>query len=360
MARPSPEVESATYIDRIMANGKELVSGKRLKPFQNYLQFQVSTPFFSPYSNLTYQYRIKNSPDSSWQRGSPRQTLFDLVALEPGRYEFEIVATDDSRKIVSQPAVYQFEIEPPWYKTWAFRTGLLVVVAAASFLTLRHYYQDRLRKQRLEYQKILAVQAERQRISAEIHDDIGAGLSAIRLLSELTTNRLPEGETKQAVGKIHASISALSTKMREVIWSLNTDNDKLDNLLYYLRRQALLLFENSPIQLSVSFPTHEIPPLEIKGEKRRHIYLAVKEALHNCLKHSGARHCQLSMHLEAQSLHITVADDGTGFLPPPEPHTGSGVPGMKKRMQQIKGSFALQSQNNTTITFVIPLLDKHE
>ena len=206
---------------------------------------------------------------------------------------------------------------------------------------------------------MLVIQAERQRISTEIHDDLGAGLSAVRLLAELTKNKLPETEAKKEVGKIHASLGELSHKMREVIWSLNTDNDYLENLLFYIRRQALLLFENSPIQLKVSFPSQAIPLVAISGEKRRHIYLAVKEALHNCLKHSGAKNCELAMRIENRVLQLTVTDDGAGFSPPGKEKAGNGLTNMKKRMEQMAGRFEVLSHEKTIITFRIPLTEKH-
>ena len=355
MKKPTPEISKATYIDKVMANGRELTVVNKLKHFQNHLQFHVSTPSYAPRSKVIYQYRIRNAFDSTWQMGVPGQSVFNVIALEPGVYTFEIVATDKSRNVISQPALYQFEIEKPWFQTWAFRIGACLAIAAFIFYFIQHYYSSRLRKQRIEYEKILAVQAERQRISSEIHDDIGAGLSAIRLLTEITKNKLPENEVQKEVGKIHASISELSHKMREVIWSLNTDNDHLENLLYYIQRQATALFENSPIQLRVSLPTQQIPDKVVRGEKRRHIYLAVKEALHNCLKHSQAQSCSLTMKIEGRSLEIVIADDGKGFCPEEKKQAGNGLANMKKRMQEINGYFEVQSTPKTAIRFVVPL-----
>ncbi|ANE52016.1 hypothetical protein SY85_17445 [Flavisolibacter tropicus] len=358
MVLPTSNVYIKTYIDKVVTNGKELISGNKLAHFQNHLQFSVSTPFYSPYSKIIYQYRIKSATDSTWQTGAPGQTVFDVVALEPGRYTFEIVAADKSKNVISKPAVYSFEIEPPWYQTWVFRGLVAIAVVALGLLVVRYYYRTRLRKQSAEYEKILAVQAERQRISSEIHDDIGAGLSALRLLTEITKDKLPESEAQREVGKIHTSISELSQKMREVIWSLNTDNDNLKNLLYYIQRQAYLLFENSPIRLKVLFPTQDIPEVVIKGEKRRHIYLAVKEALHNCLKHSDAETCYLTMRVEDRILKIIIVDDGKGFAPIDKWQTGNGLTGMKRRMQQINGFFEIQSKEQTEVRFIIPLNEK--
>ena len=140
-----------------------------------------------------------------------------------------------------------------------------------------------------------------------------------------------------------------------MIWSLNASNDRLENLLFYIQRQALALFENSGIELKISLPPHPIENIAIQGEKRRHIYLAVKEALHNCLKHAQARHCWLQMKLEAEVLLITVADDGIGFDPGNNNGAGNGIHNMHKRMEQVDGSFRISSTEATEVHFSIPL-----
>lgn len=343
-----------TFIDNIMVNGKPFAFNK-LEHFQNHLRFQVSTPFFSPYAKITYQYRIKNTPSGNWQIGAPGQTAFNMVALEPGVYDFEIVAVDENREAVSKPARFHFEILLPWYQHWLFKTSVVLAVIALIGGGIWVYYRRRLRQQRHNFEKQLTIQAERQRISAEIHDDIGAGLLAMRLQSEMTKNRLPESDARREVEKIHAAITELSHKMKEVVWSLNTDNDQLQNLLFYIRRQALALFENSSISLRVVFPAEEIPEITIHGEKRRHIYLAVKEALHNCLKHSHARNCTLTMYIEDNALHITVADDGKGFVAQQREQAGNGLRGMKRRMQQIEGVLDVETNERTLVHFMVPL-----
>lgn len=357
MSKEAPLSLSTTFIDKIIANNTEVITGNQLKPFQNYLQFHVSTPFFSSNSKIIYEYRIKNATDSAWQRSSPGENMFDLIVLEPGVYTLEIVATDENRKILSRPASYQFELLPAWYQHWITKSLAALAAIAIVLYIVWLYYRNRLRQQQLAYEKQLAIQAERHRISTEIHDDIGAGLSAVRLLTEMTKSKLPESEVRDEVEKIHMSVSELSYKMREVIWSLNTDNDRLENLLNYIRRQAFLLFENSPIRLKVIFPVDEIPALVIKSEKRRHIYLSVKEALHNCLKHSGAQNCTLTMRIDGPMLNITVADDGKGFAPPETCGTGNGLTGMKRRMQAVNGFFEVEAKESTRLQFVIPLTE---
>jgi signal transduction histidine kinase len=214
----------------------------------------------------------------------------------------------------------------------------------------------RLRRQKTEYEKLLAIQQERQRISSEIHDDIGAGLSGIRLLSELTKQKMPDQEMKGEVAKIHDSISELSGKMREVIWSLNTDNDDLESLLDYIYRQAQQLFEHSATQLYIT-RLHPVPQVLLEGEARRHIYLLVKEALHNCIKHAEASHCWLTVSMEADQLLLQIRDNGKG-MPTGNTGTGNGLRNMQKRAQAVNGSFFIANEEGTSIHFTIPLKQK--
>ncbi|MGV3657604.1 MAG: histidine kinase, partial [Chitinophagaceae bacterium] len=353
--QPATKSNISTAIDKLMVNEKTVFGVSRLPHSQNNLQFHVSTPFFSPFAKILYQYRIKSQTDSTWQTATPGQTTFTILALPPGSYTFEVVAIDNSREVISKPAFYRFQILPPWYQTWYFRTALVLLLLGLSFAALRFYFKNRLRKQRQEYEKILAVQGERQRIAAEIHDDIGAGLSAVRLLTEMVQHKVEKSEIHKDVNQIQTYLSDLSLKIKEVIWSLNASNDRLENLLFYIQRQALALFENSGIELKISLPPHPIENIAIQGEKRRHIYLAVKEALHNCLKHAQARHCWLQMKLEAEVLLITVADDGIGFDHVKNNGAGNGIFNMHKRMEQVDGSFRISTTEATEVHFSIPL-----
>ena len=90
-------------------------------------------------------------------------------------------------------------------------------------------------------EKELAVQLERQRISSEMHDDIGAGLSGVRLLTEITRSKLKDADASTEMDKIYESVGEISAKMKEVIWSLNTENDDLESLIAFKRAGADLI-----------------------------------------------------------------------------------------------------------------------
>jgi len=201
-------------------------------------------------------------------------------------------------------------------------------------------------------EKQLAVQLERQRISTEMHDDIGAGLSGVRLLTEITKSKLRDSDSTNEIDQIYQSVGDISAKMREVIWSLNTENDSLSGLIGYLQSQARLMMEHYTAKLQVSIPEH-IPDITMNGEIRRQIYLSVKEALHNIIKHSGASEVHLTISCN-QKLVIILADNGKGIDPGKINNGGNGLKNMQKRMQDINGTLTINYKKGLILTFEIP------
>ena len=202
-------------------------------------------------------------------------------------------------------------------------------------------------------EKQLAIQLERQRISAEMHDDIGAGLSGVRLLTELTKSKLKDETASAEVEKIHQSVGDISSKMKEVIWSLNTENDNLGSLISYLQNQARTMMENYPGKFTITVPAY-IPEIQVNGEARRHIYLLMKEALHNIIKHSGATKAEVVITCN-EKFRMVVKDNGKGIDVEKNNTTGNGMKNMRERVKQSGGNFSIENGNGLALTFEIPL-----
>jgi signal transduction histidine kinase len=160
----------------------------------------------------------------------------------------------------------------------------------------------------------------------------------------------------------------------EIIWAMNHENDTLDNLCAYLREYAAQSFELTSINGYIDFPA-TVPSHPISAEFRRHVFLLVKEGLHNIVKHSGAMDANLMLtlpdqHLTAnhtdntkesfaqtssdisrgsrfasdRRLEILIADNGRGFAPDQVSQFGNGLQSMRQRVSQMNGTFDLQSQ----------------
>ncbi len=166
----------------------------------------------------------------------------------------------------------------------------LIAPASREADRIRAVEQLQLENDRKELEKYKAIidarENERNRISQEIHDDIGSGLTSIRLLSEIAKAKSSQPDNKE-LEKISATSNVLMDKMNEIIWTLNSRNDSLPNLIAYLRHHVVEYFESLHMQLHLTVPD-VINEITISGKIRRNILLSVKEALHNVVKHSQA------------------------------------------------------------------------
>jgi signal transduction histidine kinase len=194
---------------------------------------------------------------------------------------------------------------------------------------------------------IKAQQEERNRISADMHDDLGAGMTTIRLFSELAkakmgNNIMPEIE------KISASADELLNKMNAIIWSMSSSNDSLGNMVAYIRSYALEYFDNTGIDCKITIPDR-LPELEVSGEIRRNVFLVVKETLNNIVKHSGANEVKIILQKEPEGFSLLIHDNGRGIDLEKLRKFGNGLKNMKKRMEDVGIEFSIENNNGTTV-----------
>jgi signal transduction histidine kinase len=215
----------------------------------------------------------------------------------------------------------------------------------------------KLENERKEFDKQMAVMAakqeERNRISADMHDELGSGVTAIRLMSEIMKSRL-KGDVVPELEKISNSANELLGKMNTIIWTMKSSNDTLESLIAYIRAHAIEYFDSTPIECKVQLPAL-IPQAEVSGEKRRNIFLSIKEALNNAMKHSQASQIQIVISTNDKWLMIKVCDNGVGIDADKLRRFGNGLSNMRRRMESIDGSFKIESDKNCVLTFKAPI-----
>lgn len=207
-----------------------------------------------------------------------------------------------------------------------------------------------------EYEKEIAIykaqQQERERISADMHDELGSGMTAIRLMSEIARNKMKEN-TPVEIEKISHSADEVLNKMNAIIWSMNSGNDTVDNLVSYIRAYAIEYFEYTHIDCRIQTPD-EIAPMELTGEKRRNVFLCVKETLNNALKHSKATELRIEIAINT-SLTIVIRDNGVGIETDKIRQFGNGLKNIAKRMEGIGGTYEIKNDGGTVTTLKLPL-----
>jgi two-component system, NarL family, sensor kinase len=184
-------------------------------------------------------------------------------------------------------------------------------------------------------------QQERQRIAREMHDEIGSGLSTILYLSHSL------GTTPEKAGKVPEIARTLMTQMNEIIWSMNSEQDHLDDFVAYVRHQTSQFLDSVEMDYRFEIPGH-LPDLTISGMKRRNIYLVIKEALHNAVKHSGADMVIVKMDFSA-GIFISIADNGRGVPASAQNPFGNGMKNMQHRIDQVGGELTVRNENGFAI-----------
>ncbi len=226
--------------------------------------------------------------------------------------------------------------------------SLIAIVRYVSFRRLRR------RVQQLEQQTLL--HKERARIAKDIHDDLGANLTQITLLSELARQDMSTPEKAGAhVEKISATARQVMKSLDEIVWAVNPRNDTLPHLVDYLGQFTIDFLRAPGIRCRLDLPEHP-PVINVPADIRHNLFLAVKEALNNIVKHAGAREVHLAVNVSNGTLHVSVKDDGQGFEQSPDNAWADGLRNMRQRMDEIGGDCAIESHagTGTTITFNVP------
>ena len=214
----------------------------------------------------------------------------------------------------------------------------------------------KIENERKEMEKQMAVlaaqQDERNRISADMHDELGSGVTAIRLMSEIVKSKMKEA-TLPEIEKISNSANDLITKMNTIIWTMASSNDTVESLVTYMRTYSFEFFESTNIDCKFNMPD-SLPKVELSGERRRNIFLAVKEALNNVLKHSKASLVQIDVEV-TNKLRITIMDNGLGIDLDKIRRFGNGLRNMQNRLENINGQFSIKNQQGTIAIFELVL-----
>jgi len=171
-------------------------------------------------------------------------------------------------------------------------------------------------------------------------------------MSEIVKSKMKEA-TLPEVDKISTSANDLITKMNTIIWTMTSSNDTVESLVAYIRTFAFEFFDSTSIDCKFKMPD-SIPRIELSGERRRNVFLAVKEALNNVLKHSKASIVQIDVEL-TDKLIIRITDNGQGIDLEKIRRFGNGLRNMQYRLENINGRFNITSNQGTIAEFELAL-----
>lgn len=350
-----------------------------LAHWQNNLQIEFFGIDFHAGEALRYQYRLEGA-DADWSPPDTNRSV-TFANLRPGTYRFLVRGVNAAGTASDSPAVVSFTILPPVWQRWWFLLICAAAVALVIVLLFRYRTsnllrinralseakeaEENLRKAREE--RLAEVESVRARIATDLHDDIGASLTQIAILSEVAQARVGSGNgaAVEPLSRITDVSNELVGTMSDIVWAINPAKDHLSDLTQRMRRVASDLL--SPKGIAVHFRSREEDKaLTIKTNARREVFLIFKESVNNISKHSCARNVYIDVELESDLLLMRIRDDGKGFVcgPPSfedtfssEGPSGNGIRNMRKRAAEMGGRFDIDSApgRGTTTFLSLPL-----
>ena len=358
---PAPAEKKNNYIPHVLFSqiltGNEPVTDVRQElklPYdRNALSFYIGASTFIDETQTRYTYLLEGSNNTRWSAPSD-QSAINFVNLSPGKYVLKVRAQFLTGRYPDQSAAYSFVILPPWWQTWWFRAAALCLLAVLGLVWIRFYVRRKLEKQRSLLEKKQAIEKERTRIATDMHDDLGAGLSRIKFLSEtIGIRKQQQLPVEDEITSIRQYSHEMIDKMGEIVWALNEKNDSLSDLLSYTRAYAMEYFVQAGICCEIETPD-DLSSRFVSGEFRRNVYLTIKEALHNIVKHSRARKVFIGIEV-GEKLTITIRDDGIGFDKQHIRPFSNGLINMERRVRDIGGELLILHGSGTTVWVSVPV-----
>ncbi|MFA6152901.1 MAG: histidine kinase [Chitinophagaceae bacterium] len=220
-------------------------------------------------------------------------------------------------------------------------------------LALMLHYRVRKKAEDVYQEKILLQTKleERNRISREMHDDLGTSLTSVNMSIELL-KRNPDDLSK--LSRLQNEILQMHSQMNVIIWRLNMRNDTLPNLVLFIRRFAEKFLADAGMK--IVFESINIPNISIESKTRHGVYMIIKEILNNIVKHSKANNVQLQFEVFLDTLRISIQEDGIGFDPNSTLYNGgNGLLNLSENVANLGGSIQWRFADNLLVEILIPL-----
>lgn len=352
--------KSEVYIDEILVNNNSFLpdtNASQIKRISlDYKENNISLKaFIKNLENASYQeiiFRIKEQ-GNKWNYLGNKGNI-NFTSLAPGNYTLELGIFDKfSNQNIVQKTI-SIHISKPFYFTalfWFFLTGLAVVL----FLFRRSI--RKLNRQRIIFQQQLALQQQRNKITADLHDDIGASLSSLQVNSAVANQLLGKdmAKTREVLNKIETQAQNIADKIGDIIWSMKPGKDEFMTLSTRIRNFANDIMGATNINYQIQIDT--AVDSKVKDiTARKNLVLIAKEAVNNAVKYSHAKNLTITLQLNADKIVLTVTDDGIGFNNTVA--NGNGLANMRKRVEELNGVFSVvsSSEKGTAISAIVPLV----
>lgn len=334
--------EPSFYITGIYNYKDEVINSSiiEIPDKNNILKVKYTAIAFTRNEEVLFQYKFDNN---NWNTTHLTELIFP--DLPPGSHTLLLRAkkADSNWSKIESIHIY---VQYPFYLSWWFISGMTLLMIIGSILLYIYLNRRRNRQLMLMMEKRATLNNERNRISADMHDDVGSDLSKISITSEFAKTRLAkEDDMYKQLEKISGFAYGARKKMDDIIWALNPENDTLGNLIAYVNKFGLEYFGDTNIRFQVINQITENLDHVLNSKERRNIFLIVKELCTNVFKHSGATSFTITFHSNGNNIIMETKDDGKGFIENDKSAVGNGLQNIRKRVGEIQGTMIIPDNN---------------
>lgn len=317
----------------------------KIEPGHGELEFRYTALSFCAPDKIQFKYKLEGVDEDWIEAGTRRVAHYNNIY--PGNYRFTVIACNNDGVWNETGTSVNLALLPHFWQTWWF-VGLLSISGMGALVgTVRYVSVRKLQRQLTILEKETAIATERSRIAQDMHDDLGARLTQILLLSDLAKgSKGNPDDMEKHVERIAGAAQDVASNLDGIVWAVNPENDSLDRLVGYIHEFTETFLAPASIRCRVEAP-REFPQVPLSSEVRHNLFLVVKETLNNMMKHSGASEVRVRFHVDNTSLTISIEDNGKGFSTEVASAYGNGLRNMQKRMDKVGGKFVLKSSPGT-------------
>jgi ligand-binding sensor domain-containing protein/signal transduction histidine kinase len=338
-----PELENNAGERGDISAGSAAGAAIRIPPGRGELEFHYTTLNLQVPENSRFKHQLEGI-DSDWVDAGARRTAH-YYNVQPGEYRFRVLACNKDGIWNTTGASLAFVLRPHFWQTWWWRGLVALVVVGGASGTALYVARRRMQRKLALFAQRVAIEKERGRIAKDIHDDLGSSLTRIMMLGERAEEDLDKRENLGVhVGKIVTTARRTVQALDEIVWAVNPANDTFEGLVQYISHHADEFFENTNVASRLEMP-EALPTIVLPADVRHDLFLVVKEAFNNILKHSHASEVRVRVSGDDTAVMIEIEDNGRGFDPAMHVggRVGNGLTNMRKRIEGLGGELHLTS-----------------
>ncbi len=341
-------ISQITYFD---SNGKTeiqtaaMIGSSTLQIPANNRSFSINLALDDFYNATDHRYffRLQNENDeemAEWQ-GLKRQSTLRFEYLDAGSYTLDLKGISAKGNPASPIRMNVF-VQEFFYKTWWFISAIILLAMIIAYVFYRYRIQQVLKVERLKNQ-----------LSHDLHDDVGSVLSGVAYQMDLISYSVDD-EHKNAVQRVATSSRKAMSQLRDVVWAVNTDSSRVQDLLERMKEFSSEQLE--PLNIRCLYNSSGLnQQFKLSTEQRHALLLIFKEFLTNSIKHSGADTVQVLLKKENDWIVLELRDNGKGFSSKDQKKTGLGLNNMQKRVKNLKGVFFMDGKDGVYIMIKLPI-----